>query len=81
MDPLGLTGADPLTDLLNGVRTSGAVFNQSSLSGSWALRFEDGWPLAPAVLLRGSVWVIPQGAAPSGSASVMSPSCAAAHRM
>jgi AraC-like DNA-binding protein len=52
---------DPLTDLLNGVRTSGAVFNQSFLSGSWALRFEDGSPMALHVPLRGSVWVIAQG--------------------
>ena len=64
MDPTGLTSTDPLTDLLNGVRTSGAVFNQSSLSGSWAVRFEDGSPLALAVLLRGSAWVIPQGGDP-----------------
>ncbi|MFD5157987.1 AraC family transcriptional regulator [Streptomyces hawaiiensis] len=64
MDPLALTSADPLTDLLNGVRTSGAVFNQSSLSGPWAARFEDGSPLALAVLLRGSVWVIPRGGDP-----------------
>jgi AraC-like DNA-binding protein len=55
----GLTSTDPLTDLLNGVRASGAVFNQSSLSGPWAVRFEDGSPLALAVLLRGSAWVIP----------------------
>jgi AraC-like DNA-binding protein len=60
MDPSGLTSSDPLTDLLNGVRTSGAIFNQSSLSGSWAARLEDGSPMALAVPLRGSVWVIPQ---------------------
>ncbi|NEC88435.1 AraC family transcriptional regulator [Streptomyces sp. SID12501] len=64
MDPMMLTSTDPLTDLLNGVRTSGAVFNQSNLSGSWAARFEDGSPLALAVLLRGSAWVIPQDADP-----------------
>ncbi|WTW14887.1 cupin domain-containing protein [Streptomyces sp. NBC_00019] len=33
MDPSGLTGIDPLTDLLNGVRSSGALFNQSSVTG------------------------------------------------
>lgn len=55
---------DPLTGLLNGVRTSGAVFNQSVLSGSWELRFEDGAPLALAALLRGSAWVIVQGGDP-----------------
>ncbi|WLW58116.1 AraC family transcriptional regulator [Streptomyces sp. YU58] len=64
MDPLGLTSADPLTDLLNGVRTSGALFNQSSLTGSWAARFEDRSPLALAVLLRGSAWITPQGGDP-----------------
>lgn len=64
MDPLTLTGTDPLTDLLNGVRTTGAIFNRSSLSGSWAVRFEDGSPMALAVALRGTAWVIPQGGEP-----------------
>ncbi|MGR6921160.1 cupin domain-containing protein [[Actinomadura] parvosata] len=50
---------DPLTDLLNGIRTTGAIFNQSTLSGAWAVRFEDGSPLALAVLVRGAAWVIP----------------------
>jgi AraC-like DNA-binding protein len=61
---MGLTSTDPLTDLLNGVRTSGAIFNQSSLTGSWAVRFEDGSPLALAVLLHGSAWITPQGGDP-----------------
>ncbi|WP_405629697.1 AraC family transcriptional regulator [Streptomyces sp. NBC_00016] len=64
MDPMGLTSTDPLTDLLNGVRTSGAIFHQSSLTGSWAARFEDRSPLALAVLLHGSAWITPQGGAP-----------------
>jgi AraC-like DNA-binding protein len=55
---------DPLTDLLNGVRTSGALFNQSYLSGTWAVRFEDGSPMALSVPLRGSAWVIAEGTAP-----------------
>lgn len=55
---------DPLTDLLNGVRTSGAVFNQSFLSGSWAMRFEDGSPMALTALLSGSVWVMAQDSDP-----------------
>jgi AraC-like DNA-binding protein len=58
------TGADPLTDLLNGVRTTGAVFNRSVLDGSWAVRFEDCSPLAVAVPLTGPAWVIPQGREP-----------------
>lgn len=64
MDPAGLTGIDPLTDLLNGVRTRGALFNQSSLTGPWATRFEDGSPLALAVLVHGSVCITPEGGAP-----------------
>ncbi|MFD3497401.1 cupin domain-containing protein [Streptomyces sp. NPDC058678] len=64
MDPSGLTSTDPLTDLLNAVRTSGALFHQSSLTGPWAARLEDGSPLALAVLLHGSVWITPQGGDP-----------------
>lgn len=64
MDPTGLISTDPLTDLLNGVRTSGAVFHRSALTGSWAARFEDGSPLAITVLVRGSAWITPQGGAP-----------------
>ncbi|CAM5321922.1 AraC family transcriptional regulator [Streptomyces purpurascens] len=64
MDPMRLTSTDPLTDLLNGVRTSGAVFHRSSLTGSWAARFEDGSPLALAVLVHGSAWITPQDGDP-----------------
>jgi AraC-like DNA-binding protein len=64
MEPSGRTGTDPLTDLLNGVRTSGALFNQSSLTGSWAARFVDRSPLALAVLLHGSAWITPQSGDP-----------------
>ncbi len=64
MDPSGLTSTDPLADLLNGVRTSGALFNLSALTGDWAARFEDGSPLALAVLVHGSAWITPQGGDP-----------------
>jgi AraC-like DNA-binding protein len=75
MDPMGLTSTDPLTDLLSGVRTSGAVFHQSSPAGTWAARFEDGSPLALAVLARGSAWITPEGGEPvrigSGDVAVL----------
>jgi AraC-like DNA-binding protein len=58
------TGTDPLADLLNGVRTTGALFQQSALAGPWAARFEDGSPLALAVPLRGPAWVTPHDGAP-----------------
>ncbi|MFF3328722.1 cupin domain-containing protein [Streptomyces sp. NPDC002888] len=44
-----------MADLLNGVRTRGTVLHQSSVTGPWAARFEDGSPLALAVLVHGSV--------------------------
>lgn len=65
MDAQTQADTDPLTDLLNGVRTTGAVFNQSSRSGSWAVRFEDGSPLALAVPMHGPAWVRPHVGQPA----------------
>ncbi len=62
-DPI-LTGTDPLTDLLHGVRGTGAVFHRTSASGAWAARFEDGSPLALTVALYGTAWVVPEGREP-----------------
>ena len=64
MDSQAWTAADPLTDLLNGVRTTGALFHRSLLEGPWAVRFEDASPLALAVPLNGSVWVRPRDGEP-----------------
>ncbi|MGW0581367.1 AraC family transcriptional regulator [Streptomyces sp. NPDC002920] len=64
MDALTQADTDPLTDLLNGVRTTGAVFSWSPLSGSWAVRFEEAAPLALAVPLHGPAWAIPDGGRP-----------------
>ncbi|MFE9673184.1 AraC family transcriptional regulator [Streptomyces sp. NPDC006259] len=76
MDPSGLPGIDPLADLLNGVRAGGAIFDQCSVTGSWAARFEDGSPLALAVLVHGSVWITPEGGVPvplgAGDVAVLS---------
>jgi AraC-like DNA-binding protein len=58
------SGTDPLADLLDGVRTTGAVFNRSVWQDSWAVRFEDGSPLALAVPLAGPSWVIPEAREP-----------------
>ncbi|MER6241059.1 AraC family transcriptional regulator [Streptomyces clavifer] len=63
MNALEPTGTDPLTDLLSGVRTTGAIFQQSALAGAWAGRFEDGSPLALAVPLRGPAWITPHNGA------------------
>lgn len=60
---------DPLTDLLNGVRTGGAVFHRSFLTGSWAPRFEDGSPLALVIALHGSLLGDPAGRCPGAARS------------
>ncbi|MEU0239301.1 AraC family transcriptional regulator [Nocardiopsis sp. NPDC006198] len=59
MDSQTPTATDPLTDLLDGVRSAGALFHRSPLERTWAVRFEDSSPLALAVPLRGSVWIRP----------------------
>ncbi|MER7604665.1 AraC family transcriptional regulator [Nocardioides sp. NPDC127503] len=64
MEALPPTGTDPLAELLGSVRTTGAVFSRTALSGTWGVRFEDGSPLALAVPLRGTVWVTVQGGEP-----------------
>jgi AraC-like DNA-binding protein len=55
---------DLLADLLDGVRTTGAAFDRSVLTGAWAMRFQDGSPLALVVPLRGPVWVRPEDGPP-----------------
>lgn len=64
MDSQAWTATDPLTDLLNGVRTTGALFHRSVLERAWAVRFEDASPLALAVALNGSVWIRPDRGEP-----------------
>lgn len=67
---------DPLTDLLNGVRSTGALFTRSALSGAWSVRFDGGVPLALVVILRDAAWVVPQEGDPvrlgAGDVAVLS---------
>lgn len=73
---LTAAAADPIAELLNGVRTSGAVLHQSTLSGSWERRFDGGSTLALVGVLHGPALVIPEGGAPvrldPGDAAVLS---------
>lgn len=59
-DVLAPDRSDLLTDLLGGLRTTGAAFDRSVLTGAWTLRCDDGSPLALVVPLRGAVRVCPQ---------------------
>lgn len=64
MRDLDPTGTDPLTELLERVRTSGAVFEQSSLEGRRLLSMTNGSPLAVVVPLRGRIRITPEGGPP-----------------
>lgn len=53
--------ADPIAEMLDGVRTRGAVFHQSARTGSWEQDFDGGSPLALIGALHGPALVLPQG--------------------
>ncbi|GHF90600.1 AraC family transcriptional regulator [Streptomyces filamentosus] len=56
---------DPLTSLLQEVRSCGALFGRNLLEPPWAVRFADEGALTLVTLLRGDGWIVPEdGAAP-----------------
>jgi len=63
-DRLELRGMDVLTSLLEGPRARGAYLMRSILSPPWSLRLEDQAPLALMTMLRGTCWIMHDGAAP-----------------
>ncbi len=56
---------DELDGLLTGARARGGDFHVSSLDPPWGLHIVDGAPLALAVMVRGSGWVLREGAEPA----------------
>lgn len=64
MPHLTPTGTDPLTELFDGVRSTGAIFDESTLAGGRELRFENGTELAFVVPLGGRVRLTPEGGLP-----------------
>ncbi|NML50137.1 AraC family transcriptional regulator [Streptomyces sp. R302] len=52
---------DPLTSLLQEVRSCGAVFGRNLLEPPWAVRFADQGALTLVTLLRGEGWIVPEG--------------------
>lgn len=56
---------DPLGDLLDGVRARTASFCQTVLRRPWALRIDDGAPLALASTVYGEAWVVPDHGGPT----------------
>jgi AraC-like DNA-binding protein len=55
---------DVLANLMNEVRSSGALFGRTLMETPWAVRFADGAPLTLVTMLRGSGWIVPDEAAP-----------------
>jgi AraC-like DNA-binding protein len=53
---------DPLAALLDGPRAHGAFLLRSVLTPPWSLRIEDHAPLTVVAVVRGSAWVVPDGA-------------------
>ncbi|WP_026877906.1 AraC family transcriptional regulator [Jiangella gansuensis] len=55
---------DALSNLLAQVRPHGALFETSTLTPPWSLRFEERSPLTLLTMLSGSAWITLDGAAP-----------------
>ncbi|MFJ9697321.1 AraC family transcriptional regulator [Kitasatospora sp. NPDC101183] len=55
---------DTLTGLLDGPKARGAFLLRSVLSPPWALRIEDGAPLAVVTPVRGDAWILPERGEP-----------------
>ncbi|MFF8413847.1 AraC family transcriptional regulator [Streptomyces omiyaensis] len=52
---------DPLTSLLNEVRSCGALFGRNLLEPPWSVRFADRGALTLVTLLSGDGWILPDG--------------------
>ncbi|MDT0266881.1 AraC family transcriptional regulator [Streptomyces sp. DSM 44915] len=66
---------DPLTSLLEGPRARGAFLLRALLSAPWGVRVRDEAPLTLLCVVRGSAWLVPDGAPPrlltAGSVAVL----------
>ena len=55
---------DALVGFLNGPRARGAFLLRSVMDPPWSLRIRDEAPLTIAAVVRGTVWILPDGADP-----------------
>lgn len=57
-----MTGVDPLSSLLSGIRAEGSVVSHAVLTAPWTIRFTDGAPLTMVSVLRGGgTLLLPDG--------------------
>ncbi|MEU3297845.1 AraC family transcriptional regulator [Streptomyces longwoodensis] len=55
---------DALTDILEHIRSAGALIGQNLMSPPWSIRFDEGASLTLVTLLRGDAWVVSHGMQP-----------------
>jgi AraC-like DNA-binding protein len=55
---------DALTDVLEHIRSAGALIGQNLMSPPWSIRFDEGASMTLVTMLRGDAWVVPYGAQP-----------------
>lgn len=55
---------DTLTDILEHIRSAGALIGQNLVSPPWSIRFDEGASMTLVTMLRGHAWVAPCGAQP-----------------
>lgn len=55
---------DTLTEVLDNIRSSGALIDQSLLAPQWSIRVEAGSSITVATLLGGTGWIHQEGSAP-----------------
>lgn len=57
-------GVDTLTEVLDNIRSSGALIDQSLITQPWSIRVEAGSSITVAALLGGTGWIHQEGSAP-----------------
>lgn len=57
-------GVDTLTEVLDNIRSSGALIGQNLLTAPWSVRVEAGSTITVGVMLRGDAWILRDDADP-----------------
>lgn len=58
---------DMITEVLDGVRSAGALVGRSLLSPPWSLRFDESASMTLVTVVRGHAWVVSGGGPPDGA--------------
>ncbi|MFD4787206.1 cupin domain-containing protein [Streptomyces sp. NPDC058459] len=55
---------DTLTDVLEHIRSAGALIGQNLMSPPWSIRFDEGASMTLVTMLCGDAWIVPDGGRP-----------------